>query len=125
MKTNEKVPAALTREEALKGRPIKNEEVKETITESGDVLLTFMVPVKAFFAGFIRRFTSRPDKVMTRKIQLDALGTQVWKLIDGRRSVRRIIADFADANQLHLQEAEVSVTQFLRSLGKKGLIGMK
>ncbi|NNG00281.1 MAG: PqqD family protein [Desulfobacteraceae bacterium] len=125
MKHDKRPPSVLTRDAALKKRPVKNEEVSETPSDDGSVLLSYTISVKPFFVGLIRRFSSRPDQPMTKKIQLDALGTQVWKLIDGRRSVRRIIDAFADTNQLHPQEAEVSVTQFLKSLGKKGLIGIK
>lgn len=63
--------------------------------------------------------------MVPKKLQLDALGTEVWDLIDGRRSVRKIIQRFAETHRLHPREAEVSVTRFLRELGKRGLIGLQ
>jgi hypothetical protein len=60
-----------------------------------------------------------------KKLHLDEMGTAVWDLMDGRRSVRRVIQGFATKYQLHLKEAEVAVTRFLRELGKRGLIGFK
>jgi hypothetical protein len=58
-------------------------------------------------------------------LQLDALGTAVWELLDGRRSVQQIIERFADTYSLHAKEAEVSVSQFLRELGRRELIGLR
>ena len=62
---------------------------------------------------------------MTRKLQLDELGTQVWDLIDGRITVQSLIQRFADNYQLQLKEAEVSVTRFLRELGQRGIVGLR
>jgi hypothetical protein len=53
------------------------------------------------------------------------LGTAVWDLIDGRLSVERLIKRFAHLYQLQSREAEMSVTQFLRELGRRGIIGMR
>jgi hypothetical protein len=53
------------------------------------------------------------------------LGTEVWGLIDGNRSVRRIIEIFAETHQLQIREAEVAVSQFIRLLGQRGLIGLR
>jgi hypothetical protein len=58
------------------------------------------------------------------KLQLDALGTAVWDMIDGERSLRRIVAAFAAAHQLEAREAEIAVTQFVRELGRRGLVGL-
>lgn len=114
-----------SREDALSGKPVRHDGVTETFTKKGEVLLSYTLTVKPLFAGLVRRFVKRDEQVLTKKIQLDTLGTQVWNLIDGQRSVRHIIDEFAKTNQLHPQEAEISVTQFLRSLGKKGLLGVK
>jgi len=40
------------------------------------------------------------------------------------RSLRRIVAAFAAAHQLEAREAEIAVTQFVRELGRRGLIGL-
>ena len=59
------------------------------------------------------------------RLQLDNLGTEVWKMIDGKRTVRDIVDAFAETHQLEGREAEMAVTQFLRDLGKRGLIGLQ
>jgi len=52
------------------------------------------------------------------------VGTSVWDLVDGKRSVRMIIQIFAKAHRLENREAEVSVTSFIRQLGQRGLLGL-
>lgn len=115
----------ITREEALKSTPVKSAEVKEERLETGEVLLTYPVTIRPWIGGLIRQFGGDADRVQLKKLHLDELGTAVWDLMDGRRSVRRVIQGFAGKYQLHIKEAEVSVTRFLRELGRRGLIGLK
>ena len=115
----------ITRTQALEGIPIKSEHVRETRLESGEVLLTFSVRSRPWMAGIVRYLGGSSDGAVTRKLQLDELGTAVWDRIDGRRSVRRMVKEFAGEHQLHPREAEVAVTRFLRDLGKRGLIGLR
>ena len=93
--------------------------------ESGCVILSFPVVMRPWFVKVVRRLGGPEESARIRKLQLDELGTAVWDLMDGNRTVRRIISEFAGTFQLHPREAEVSVTQFLRDLGKRGLIGLK
>jgi hypothetical protein len=115
----------ITREEALKSRPVKNAQVKEERLEIGEVLLTYPVRIRPWIGGLIRQFGGDAIRVQWKKLHLDEMGTAVWDLMDGRQSVRRVIQGFATKYQLHLKEAEVAVTRFLRELGKRGLIGFK
>ena len=124
MKALKKKPL-ISRAEALKSKPIKNSDVQEVHLETGDVLLTYPIRVRPWATALIHRFGGSPNQVRKKKLQLDALGTAVWGLIDGERSVKQVIKRFSEQHQLHRREAEVAVTQFLRELGKRGLIGLK
>jgi hypothetical protein len=124
MKARNKKPL-ISRSEALGSKPVRNREVEETKLESGDVMLTYPVRVKPWAGKLIDRFKGASGQPHIKKLQLDALGTTVWELIDGRRSVKEVIKIFSERHQLHRREAEVSVSQFLRELGKRGLIGLK
>jgi hypothetical protein len=73
----------------------------------------------------LKRLGVGADGRIEKKLQLDELGTQVWKLVDNRRTVREIVREFARSHQLMEKEAEVAVTRFLRELGKRGLIGLR
>ncbi len=120
-----KSPSPVTRAEALNCRPVRNPEIRDEVMESGDVLIVYPVRTKPWFVRLARRMGWDPDKPLMKKLQLDELGTVVWRLIDGKKSVREIVKAFAGEYQLHTREAEISVTTFIRELGKRGIIGLK
>jgi len=93
--------------------------------ENGDMILTYPVVVHPWLDRLFKRLGRGPRPPQRRKVQLDALGTQVWGWIDGNRSVDEIVTVFGAAHQLPRREAELSVTAFLRMLGKRGLVGMR
>jgi hypothetical protein len=115
----------ISRADALKSKPVKNSDVRETQLAGGERLLTYPVTARPWFAGWFKRLGGAGDGIYFKKLQLDTLGADVWDLMDGQRSVRTIIEQFAVKHQLHRKEAEVSVTAFLRELGKRGLIGLR
>jgi len=116
---------AITRAEALEYTPVKNMDVTEIRLDSGEVVLTYPLEMRPWLADMARWLGRSTDRIQTKKIQLDTLGTSVWEQMDGKRSIREIIQEFVRKHQLHPKEAEVAVTQFLRNLGKRGLIGIK
>lgn len=115
----------LTKNQAMTLVPVKNIDSTETRLESGDIVLTYPVTMRPWMAKWIRRIKGPSPQIGSRKLQLDGLGSQVWNMIDGRRTVREIADAFAGSHQLEAREAEVAVTQFLRDLGKRGLIGLQ
>lgn len=128
MKVFKKKPAAggMNRSEALARKPVKSRHVTETRLETGEVLLEYPLAVRPLVAAVARRLgKSQEDLVQIKKLQLDTLGTSVWDLVDGKCSVRRIIQIFAETHRLDKKEAEVSVTQFIRELGRRGLLGLR
>jgi hypothetical protein len=110
---------------AFKFIPVKNTEVTEEQLQSGEVLIHYPVTMRPWIAGLVKRFSGSRGELRTKPLQLDQLGSEVWKLIDGNRSVRRIIDVFAETHQLQIREAEVAVSQFIRLLGQRGLIGLR
>jgi hypothetical protein len=115
----------ITRTQALEFKPVKNNEIKETRLETGEVLLAYPVVMRPWVENLMRRLGGTVAGQKTKKLQLDELGTAVWELIDGKHSVQQVIQRFAKKYQLHSREAEVAVTRFLRDLGKRGLIGLQ
>lgn len=118
-------PAQLSRADALCCIPIRNPMVVESRMDSGEMLLSYTETLKPWFAGILRRMNKASEISRTRKLQLDILGTGVWDLVDGKSTVMEIIDSFAGIHQLYHKEAEVSVIQFLRELGRRGIVGMK
>ncbi|HEY0075354.1 MAG TPA: PqqD family protein [Abditibacteriaceae bacterium] len=58
-----------------------------------------------------------------RKIALDAIGTHVWRLLDGKNTVGTIARSVAKEYKLVEREAELSVQQFFRELARRGYVG--
>ena len=115
----------LTKSQALTLIPVKNGERSEATLESGDIVIRYPVTMRPWMVKWIQRFKGSSPRVGSRKLQLDSLGTEVWKMLDGKQTVRDIVDTFAENHQLESREAEVAVTQFLRDLGKRGLIGLQ
>ena len=115
----------LTKNNALLCIPEKNSLVEEIFLDSGDLILSYQAIYKPFFIKMRKIIRKNPEKSFRRKIQLDSLGVDVWSLLDGEKNVKTIIKEFAALHTLNYKEAEISVTLFLRSLGEKGLIGIK
>ncbi|MEJ2731392.1 MAG: PqqD family protein [Deltaproteobacteria bacterium] len=115
----------ISRAEALDRIPVKNRQITEDRLESGEVVIHYPVTMRPFFAGLARRFGVQEAQIRIKKLQLDELGTSVWNLMDGERSVRQLVKMFAGTHRLETREAEVSITQFIRELGRRGLVAMK
>ncbi len=126
MKRFRKKPqSTLSRTDALNCTPIKNAEVDEVVLETGELRLAYPVNVRPWASFLLRRVGGNSVQMSKKKLQLDALGTAVWNLLDGRRTVRQVVDTFSRKHRLHPKEAEAAVTRFIRELGRRGLIGLK
>lgn len=115
----------LVRSAALGCIPVKNAAVVEMRLETGEAVLTYPVQLRPWAARLFRRFAGRGVAGLTRRLQLDTLGTQVWDLMDRGQPVDQLIDAFARRHQVLPREAEVSVTRFLYDLGRRGIIGLR
>ena len=123
--TKKRPKPQFSRQKALQYTPVKNPEVQEAAQESGNVILSCPVGMRPFFARAVTLLGGDGGKTRLRRIQLDELGSEVWRLLDGQRTVAQIIRQFSKRHQVHKKEAEVAVTQFVRELGRRGLIGLR
>lgn len=123
--TKKRLKPQFSRQRAFQSIPLKNPDVREETQENGNVLLSCPVGMRPLFAKAVSLFGGDVGKIRMRRIQLDELGSEVWRLLDGQRTVAQIIRQFAKHHQVHKKEAEVAVTQFIRDLGRRGLIGIK
>ena len=124
LKANKKTQRpTLSRSDALRCVPVVNLSVQVVESESGEILLEYPLQIKPFFQSVFERF-QKEQGVPTKKLQLDEMGSVVWKLINGKNSAQAIISQFAKTYGITLQEAEKSVTAFLVELGKRGIIAL-
>ncbi len=113
----------LSRSDALRCIPVANLSVQVIELENGEILLEYPLQIKPFLQSLFERF-QKEQGVPTKKLQLDEMGSIVWKQINGKNNTQAIITQFAKTYGITLQEAEKSVTTFLVELGKRGIIAM-
>lgn len=116
--------ASITRTESLACIPERSKSVRWDEHE-GDVTIEYPLPLKPFFISLARKYNNAEQQNLTKKLQLDSIGSKVWLMIDGSMDVKTIIKETAPIAGLSMQEAELSVTTFLRELGRRGLILLK
>lgn len=115
---------SVTRMESLDCRPVRHPGVSEEAVPGGGILLLYPLRLHPWIAGIVRFLAPGGGMPATRKIQLDEMGSAAFHMIDGSRTVAGIIQEFSRKYQLHPKEAELSVTLFIRELGKRGIIGL-
>ena len=59
------------------------------------------------------------------RVALDQIGSIVWRAVDGEATVEQIAKKLARELQIERREAEVSLQQFFKELGRRGYIGFK
>ena len=114
-----------SRKQAFACVPVRNPQIVEQENERGELRLTYQVRIRPWFQNIVQKITGRSNDIIERKLQLDGLGSSVWQMINGQRRVEELITEFQGMHQLNHREAEISVTTFLKELGKRGLIAMR
>ena len=110
---------AISAVDLLDAVPLRSQTVQGEKRPDGGWLLR--VPLR-------RRWYTKPPLTWLmplsreRAIGLDRLGSEVWEVCDGRRTVQEIVDLFAAAHDLTFHEARLSVTAFLRLLTRRGLV---
>ncbi|WP_428560638.1 MAG: PqqD family protein [Solidesulfovibrio sp. DCME] len=114
----------LSRRQALALCPVVSRDVGVDETAAGLVRLSLPVAVRPALAGLARRLGLWDGRVLRKTVELDAMGSTVWRLIDGRRTAGDIAAALAARYGLDAREAELAVAAFLRQLGRRGAVAV-
>ncbi|EPR44133.1 hypothetical protein dsx2_1877 [Desulfovibrio sp. X2] len=104
--------------------PVRNREVREQSSPDGTIL-SYPAAVNPWFGRMARKFGLWDGKPLSRKLQLDSMGTTVWAWIDGSADVRELSRRLAAHYGVTGREAEASMTAFLRELGKRGILAFR
>lgn len=115
----------IPRSEALNMVPVRNTEVTETPLADGLVQLAYPLAIKPWFGRLAEKVGMWDKRPMVKQIELDEMGTFVWQRIDGKHSVRSIAEEFTEYYEVQPREAELSVTAFIKTIGQRGIIGLK
>jgi len=109
---------SLPRPVLLAARPSRHPQAQAKELAGGALQLT--VPVRP---GRIARWMTRSgDRPVLRRFELDELGGDLWRMMDGTKTVRTLIEEFGARHQLNLREAEVAVLAYLRTLAERGIM---
>jgi len=111
---------ALTRTQAMAARPIRNPSLSWHKSDEGVVVVT--LPRRDDLWGKILSWLFMVPE--SRPVSLDQVGTAVWDMCDGEKSVHDIARALSERHQITMREAEVSLAEFLRMLGKRGMVAL-
>ena len=108
-----------TREQVARSVPVRNKLVEWRKEESGEVSLIIPVDQKRHLRMLIR-VMGLPNK---RVVGLDEVGSYVWEHCDGETTFGELVQELASEFRMTPREAEASLTEFFRLLGRRGILG--
>jgi phage terminase large subunit-like protein len=108
----------ISRQDAMRVSPVRNPNLEWELDEDGVVTATLKRP-QDLRNRLIGGFLMLPE---SRKLKLDEVGTFVWDLCDGQHTVADLVSAMTEKYKLSRREVEVSLTEFLRMLAKRGMI---
>ena len=108
----------ITRQQALAIKPIHNPNLEWEYNEEDRVVAT-LTRRGALLGKLVTFFLTVPK---SRPVVLDEVGSFVWRMCDGQHSVADIVEALSEKYNLTTREVEVSLNEYLRMLGKRGMI---
>ena len=109
----------LSRAAMLASRPTRNDSLRWEQSDEGEVRVV-VERQETWKVKLLSKVFYIPKE---RKITLDEVGTEVWQMCNGRNSVGQMIDLLSEKYQLNRKEAEVSLLQYLKTLGQKRFVG--
>jgi hypothetical protein len=111
----------LSRDQALRTRPIHNPVLEWEKDANGEVVLR--IPQRRDMIGKIlcKVFRAPGHRVLA----LDKVGSDIWELCDGDNSVEAIVAIMCKKYKITRRECETSVGTYLKTLSDRNLVGFQ
>jgi len=113
-------PPAVTRAQALQVYPVRNPSLEWELDEEG-LVRAKLVRSQDLKTRVVAGLLSLPD---ARGLKLDEVGSFVWSLCDGEHTLGDIVETMMEKYKLGWREVEVSLNDFMRTLGKRGMIAV-
>ena len=109
---------ATARREFMALKPLRNPKLGWDEVENRVVL---RVPrPNTWQVKLINIFFPVPEE---RKVVLDPIGSDVWRVCDGQTPIAEVVKVLQREYKLGAREAELSLQQFFKDLGRRGYIG--
>ncbi len=109
----------ISREAMFNSKPTRNDRLDWKTNKDDEVAIT-LKRADTTKVKILSKIFWVPEK---RTLVLDEIGSQVWKMCDGRTSVASMIKQLCETHKLNAKEAEISLLTYLRTLGRKNLLG--
>ena len=109
----------ISRQQTLFSQPMQNPNVQAQQRGKG---LLLRVRIEQPRASKLAQAVLHLPTEAERKVVLDSIGAEIWKLCDQKNTVADIIELTRRRYKFSHKEALISVTTFLKQLGSKGLI---
>jgi len=117
----EKKMPQLTRDQVLNGRPLRNPSLEWEKDDKGSVVI------------MVRRGNDWKTRLLSaafvvpkqRQVALDEVGTLVWEMCDGGTTVAAIVERLRKRYKLNQKEAELSLGEYMKTLTKRGFVGLQ
>lgn len=120
LRLKQAAPPQLTREQAMSARPVRNPALRCERNENEEAVVH--LPRRKDFLGRLLAWAFFVPE--SRPVVLDEVGTFVWDQCDGTNTVTDLVALMADRYNIGRREVEISLTEYLKTLGKRGMVGM-
>lgn len=115
-------PPQLTLDQLLDAVPVRNEAVRVEGGEGDGLIVVYLKQRRPWWTrpplGWVLPFREE------RGVALDRLGTGIYHACDGKRSVERIVEDFAREHVLCFHEARLAVEQFLKMMVGRNILAV-
>jgi len=114
----------IPRSEFLQMKPVRNPMLRWERNQHGN--FSVFIPLQRPEAKKKRRrelLSKLAPPPKEKEIQLDKVGSIVWELCDGEKTVQDIVGHLHDKYKLLPTEAEVSLNAYFNDLSKRGLVG--
>jgi len=122
---------SIRRSDFLRLKPLRNPMVEWERNKKGEI--NIIIPLKKIREkmrgakkekrrrpGILSKLFPEPEE---KRIQLDEIGSVVWELCDGKRTVKEIIGYLHEKYKLLPRELEISLSNYLNSLVERRLVG--
>ncbi|HPD28895.1 MAG TPA: PqqD family protein [Phycisphaerae bacterium] len=108
----------LSREMLLAARPLRNPNITEKEIAGGGLELTVSLPRSRLF----RWLSGGCNHPIVRRYQLDVIGVETWRMIDGRTTIMTMIERLGSAHGMEPRQAEAAMLAYLRTLAQRGIM---
>ncbi len=99
-------------------RPLRNPKL-EWLEEDGQIILVIR-RTNNWKARALNLLFPLPEE---KRVALDKIGADGWRLLDGNNTIGQIAKTLARQYQIEQREAELSLQQYFKELGRRGYVG--